>query len=42
MTEVAVFIIGNIVYYVYNGKLVAYTTVKELSETTQTITVYKE
>jgi hypothetical protein len=39
MTEVAIFVVGNIVYYVINGQLVAYTTVKKLSETTQTTTV---
>lgn len=37
-----VIVVGNIVYYVQNEKLLGYATVKEIGDTTQTtITVYK-
>ena len=35
-----VIIVGNIVYYMQNEKLLGYATVKELSNTTQTTVIF--
>ena len=36
---VGVFVVGNIVYYTIDNKLLGYQTIKELSDTTQTTIV---
>lgn len=36
-----VIVVGNIVYYMQNEILLGYATVRELGDTTTTVTVYK-